>query len=195
MATDPEGVRRTTPCPSCGAALRPGSPWCTLCYADLRPKPPPSAHPLTPDTVPPNAAYGLAAPDPLTQPLLDFIPAAVPVPPVAPVPAAPRPTLPVGTWPCATCGSPNQLEASSCSACGAGFLAGTTARPTLVVPGVGDLSQLTRSQRLLVAAAAALVLILPIVLITALMSGPAPAPSDPGPQLPTEAPPTATPAP
>ena len=23
-------------CPACAAALRPGAPWCTLCYADLR---------------------------------------------------------------------------------------------------------------------------------------------------------------
>jgi len=28
-----------TRCPHCGAALRPDAPWCTLCYADLRPAP------------------------------------------------------------------------------------------------------------------------------------------------------------
>jgi hypothetical protein len=44
-------------CPACGAALRPGAPWCTLCYADLRPAPAdaapePSYAPPSPPPVP-----------------------------------------------------------------------------------------------------------------------------------------------
>ena len=34
-----------TACPACGAALRPGAPWCTLCYADLRTAPEPDHAP------------------------------------------------------------------------------------------------------------------------------------------------------
>jgi ribosomal protein L40E len=39
-------------CPACGAALRPGAPWCTLCYADLRPAPGPGPSAAPPDPAP-----------------------------------------------------------------------------------------------------------------------------------------------
>jgi hypothetical protein len=66
-------------CPACTAYVRAGSEWCTLCYADLRPKPDPAA-----------AASQLGAPDagaaeaaqaePVEAPLVDV-----------PAPAAPAP--------------------------------------------------------------------------------------------------------
>ena len=190
MAPDPADVPRTTPCPACGAALRPGSPWCTLCYADLRPATPAAAMPAgVPTTVPGNAAYGSTAPDPLTQPILDFLaaPADQPAPQVA-VPA-PRKTVPMSTWPCAACGNPNPLSASECVGCGAGFLAGITTRPSLVLPVVGDLSRLSRAQRLWAAAGIAFALALLVAVIVAVLPGSTrPTPSDPDPVLPTSAP-------
>lgn len=34
-------------CPCCAALVRPGAPWCTLCYADLRPAPEPEREPAS----------------------------------------------------------------------------------------------------------------------------------------------------
>ena len=56
-------------CPRCAALVRPEAPWCTLCYADLRPAPEPepaptpaSARPVDEDVVAPVA---LAASEPV----------------------------------------------------------------------------------------------------------------------------------
>lgn len=149
-------------CPSCSATLRAGAPWCTLCYADLRPKvevrpvvvePPPVA-------VPVRAAYGLPAPDPLTGPLTD--PGGAPT-------AGVRPEA---TWPCATCGAANGLTAPACGACGAGFLASLRADqgPLLELPVVGDLGAMSRAQRLGLAFGAVLVLLALIVVLGLLSS-------------------------
>jgi hypothetical protein len=66
-------------CPACSAYVRAGSQWCTLCYADLRPKPdqaPGSPTGPTPAETPPAAAL-VAGQD--GEPL-------APVPPAAPAP-------------------------------------------------------------------------------------------------------------
>ena len=119
-------------CPSCGAAVRPGDPWCTLCWTDLRPKPapppPPVPAPVTaPVAAPVGAGYvpaaqtgapGMAGPaqpaglltapvDPLTAPL-----AAVLGQPLAADPGAPAPT-----WPCVECGERNALDRDTCGVC------------------------------------------------------------------------------
>lgn len=135
-------------CPSCAATLREGAPWCTLCFADLRPATAPLPVELP---VPTEAAYGLPAPDPLAA-------------------AAPGPAPSVGpdpTWPCATCGAANGLTADACAACGVGFLAGLreTEAPLLALPVVGDLGAMSRAQRLGLAAG----LVLAIVVLTALL--------------------------
>ena len=159
------GVR----CPSCSATLRPGAPWCTLCYTDLRPKAelevlvrPEAVEPL-PVAVPVLAAYGLPAPDPLTGP----VPHPVPHPGGAPTTAV----RPEATWPCVTCGADNALTASTCGACGAGFLAGLRARegPLLELPVVGDLGAMSRAQRLGLAFGAVLA-VLALVAVLGLLS-------------------------
>ncbi len=38
-------------CPRCGAHVRPGADWCTLCYADLRPAPVPVVEPMDVDAM------------------------------------------------------------------------------------------------------------------------------------------------
>jgi len=93
-------------CPRCAALSRPGAPWCTQCFLDLRP----------------------AAAD------------------VAP---APPPALPLATpgWPCGGCGALSSFAETECCACGLAFLSGLTGDvPAMVLPGVGDLSRLRRSQ-------------------------------------------------
>lgn len=118
-------------CPSCGATVRPGDPWCTLCWTDLRPPPPvPAAAPVDPLTAPldtVHAPVATAAPvapvapapvatvapvDPLTAPL-----AAVLGQPLAADPEAPS----VPTWPCVECGGRSPLEAAACTTCGTPF--------------------------------------------------------------------------
>jgi hypothetical protein len=143
-----------TRCPSCRAAVRPGAPWCTLCHADLRPAPEPQPEPARPAlSVPPTASYAEPALDPLTAPAV-----ALGLPPSVPLGAS---------WPCATCGASNALTESSCTACGAGFLAGLkeSEAPLLVVPGVGDVTQLSRAQRLGLAAG----VVVAVLVLTALL--------------------------
>lgn len=125
----------------------------------------PAGVPTTPAS---QAAYGTAAPDPLTQPLLDFIAA----PPMA-AEAEPEPqpqAAAVVSWPCTSCGSLNPFSTSECGACGVRFLAGTSVPPTLRVPLLGDLLQLSRARRLLAAAAAAIVMAMLFVVVLALLA-------------------------
>lgn len=115
-------------CPRCAAFVRPGSQWCTLCYADLRPAPAIEPHsepaayaepPARGDAVPNPPSHAL---DPLTAPLalLDREPAA-PDAPRAGKHAAPADEAESG-WPCAACGATAPFDEVSCPSCGAGFL-------------------------------------------------------------------------
>jgi hypothetical protein len=159
---------RTTLCPSCGASVRVDAPWCSLCHADLRPAPEPS--PVQPEVVV----------DPLTAPLLDLVLPRVEVPvlePEVPV-AAPAPEA---YWPCARCESPNAITANMCGTCGYGFL-GAPDRISLVLPVVGDVTKLSRAQRFGVAAAVVAVFVIPLALVTLLMTGAPPKSTPPAQQ-------------
>ena len=103
--------------------------------------------------IPPTASYGAPALDPLTAP--------------AATPDLPAPTGADPTWPCGTCGAANVLTAGTCAACGAGFLAGLREAegPLLELPGVGDLTRLSRGQRMGLAFA----VVLAVVALTALL--------------------------
>jgi len=152
-------------CPSCNASLRPDALWCSLCHHDLRPP-----APVAP--VIPAPTYG--GPDPLTAPLLDVLLPPVPqavapaVQEQAPVPAA---ATDPATWPCTACGATNPLSLDVCSACGSRFLALASEMPSLVVPGVGDLQQLSRGHRVAVAAGFLAAILIPLALITFLLTG------------------------
>ena len=118
------GVR----CSQCSAAVRPGAPWCTQCYAPV----------------------GAAAPP---------VPVPVQQAPAAEVVTAPAPasvTLSsTGSWPCTACAQPNDLAVAACTGCGTPFLAAVREqRPSLVLPVVGDLLELTPVRRVGLAAAA-----------------------------------------
>lgn len=121
-------------CPRCASLVRPGSQWCTLCYADLRPAPAPPPQP-EPQPLPPPLATAQPAPaaassdifDPLTAPLALLERGAEdPAPGLAPAanPVAQPATKQAG-WPCASCGATVPLDDPTCTSCGAGFLEGT----------------------------------------------------------------------
>lgn len=126
-------LETATRCPHCRASVRPGAPWCTLCHADLRPAPEPAPEPVP--VVAPPVAPGL---DPLTAPAVQ-----------AGLPATSGDAI----WPCTTCGAGNPISLDACAACGAGFLAGLrdSEGPLLELPGVGDLTRMSRGQRMLLA--------------------------------------------
>jgi hypothetical protein len=133
MTADAPGVGR---CPNCGATVRYGDPWCTLCYTDLRP---PAA----------QAPVVITSPDPLTAPL-EALPAAVTGP----------------SWPCAACGTVNPMALDTCTACGMPFLSGAHAdEPLLDLPVVGDITKLSRGQRFALAGAVVLAIALLTILL------------------------------
>lgn len=120
MADRTEGSAR---CAHCSAALRPGAPWCTQCYAPTR-----------------------AATDEPAGPPADVVGVADSVPaPRTPAAAPPdRPAPDGASWPCDACGARSPLAEACCTHCGAAFLAqARAARPVLVLPVVGDVAALT----------------------------------------------------
>lgn len=130
-------------CPGCGAALQAAAPWCTQCYRELRP----------PDAVP------VAGPPVPVQPVA---PGSTPdAGPTGGATAAP-------TWPCTSCGADNALDAGACSACGLAFLSDlrTGEPPLLVLPVVGDVAALGRTQRLVLAT-----VVVAVLLVLALVAG------------------------
>lgn len=140
-------------CPACAAALRPGAPWCTLCYADLRPAV------LAPEpVVARTAASPVAGFDPLTAPAEAL---------GLPAPVAATPESATTSWPCTACEASNPYSVSVCGACGTAFLGGLREAegPLLEIPGVGDLTKLSRGQRLGLAAG----VVLAISVLTALV--------------------------
>ena len=150
-----EDLLDRTRCPHCRASVRPDAPWCGLCHADLRPAPVPTPEPVpVPVRAPavPAQQPAAAATDDRTDDLTDG-------PTDEPTDGP--------TWPCATCGARNPLAADACTACGAGFLAGLreSEGPLLELPGVGDLTRMSRGQRMLVAFG----VVLAVVALTALL--------------------------
>ena len=128
----------TDRCPGCAAAVTPGAPWCTLCYADLRA---PATAPELVTTVPARPADPVLAPDPILD---------APV-----VKAAPVAGGQLTGWPCLGCGSTVPMSDDACSGCGRPFLPSDTA-PTLALPVVGDIGRMDRGQRIVVTIVAAL---------------------------------------
>jgi DNA-directed RNA polymerase subunit RPC12/RpoP len=163
-------------CPSCSAALRADAQWCSLCHHDLRPAPVPVAIPSP--TPPPYAGQApLTAPDPLTSPLLDLVLPPLPsaqlsaVPEDLPAAAAPVAAGAAVSWPCTRCGATNALTADVCKDCGSGFLAAVSEPPSLVVPGIGDLQQYSRGHRAALALGLVALILVPLALITFLLTG------------------------
>jgi hypothetical protein len=165
-----------TACPACGARLRAEATFCGQCYADFRPPPPVASAPLS---MAEGAAYGTAAPDPLTAPLLDVVLPRAAVPAQAPAPSSTpaKATMPSG-WPCSRCEALNDFAAMLCHVCSAPFLAQVAeeTRVSLTLPVVGDLNRYGRGQRAAIALGALLIVLIPLALIT-LLTTKAPPPS------------------
>jgi hypothetical protein len=164
-------------CPACGAATPETVPWCSLCFADLRPVPAaavPAPRPAAPESVPP-AVPGRAddPPDPLTAPISTLLdpPADVVGPAVVATTPTAGETAPAAlpgvvdsivadaTWPCSRCGAQVALLLDACEECGAGFLTGAVAPPTMSLPLVGDVAALSKVQRFGLAAGLAVGLV------------------------------------
>lgn len=129
--TDQADVR----CPHCGALLRAGSPWCTLCFTDLRPAPEPVAVREPSYAGAPARSGGVPSEpfDPLTAPLsvVEAANTAGPVAAEAPPDAAADETKPTG-WPCTRCDQIVPFDEAACPNCGTAFLAGATGQPDLL---------------------------------------------------------------
>jgi hypothetical protein len=133
----------TDRCPGCHAAVTPGAPWCTLCYADLRaPAPAPEPAPeyaLATAATPQSTA--VLPPDPILEG------------PIAQ--AAPVARRELAGWPCG-CGSVVPMADDVCSHCGRSFLP-AEGMPSVSLPVVGDVLTLERSQRIVLTIVAAVV--------------------------------------
>jgi hypothetical protein len=150
-------------CPSCAAAVPVGAPWCTLCFADLRPQPEPvpvSAAALATPVAPDSPTSAPAAPLP-PDPILD-----APVHRTAPV-AGGVPTA----WPCSGCGTSVPFEEMTCPNCGSPFLGEESPRMSLVLPGIGDVSQLSSSGRIMLMAGGCLVVTFVLFIVFLLLGG------------------------
>ena len=135
----------TDRCPGCAAAITPGAPWCTLCYADLR-VPVPAAS---------IAEYGASSVDIAQFPAA---PESLPPDPILDAPvdrAAPIARVQTAGWPCLGCGATVPMADDACPDCGRPFLPADD-MPSLALPVVGDLVRLDRGQRIAVTAVVAL---------------------------------------
>ena len=139
--------------------MAPGAPWCTLCYADLRPKAAaptdvsePAVAMATPQSDNSALVAAVAVADPLTAPLSalapDSAPEAAPETATAAPPPMPRHAGPSAapTWPCLGCGARMAMSEDACHACGRPFLTADSV-PSLSLPGLGDVSKMDKMQR------------------------------------------------
>ena|GEM_PF-978909 len=154
VVTDQADVR----CPHCGALLRSGAQWCTLCYADLRPKPEPE--PVAVSTREPR--YAAAAPDPSTAPVSALEAAAQALLPPTVTGAEADPSAPPVGWPCTGCGEIVSFDEDTCPSCGTGFLDGARGEPD-VLDRIGPGGLPVSTQTLIIAGGAAAI----IAIITA----------------------------
>jgi hypothetical protein len=137
----------TARCPACGASVAPGAPWCTLCYADLRPAPEPAPQPA-PEPQPAMAggpaydALGVLPPAPL--------PAGTVLPPDphldAPVLRSADVRLAEPSWPCRSCGIRVAMSEDNCPKCHAPFLEPEDT-VDLTLPVVGNVRRLDTKMR------------------------------------------------
>jgi RNA polymerase subunit RPABC4/transcription elongation factor Spt4 len=124
-----------TRCPHCGALLRSGAQWCTLCYADLRPKPEPE--PVAVSAGEPSYAEGAtaAAPHPAPDaatPLSALEAAAQALVRQAEPDAETDPSTAAVGWPCTGCKAVVSFDDDACPTCGARFLDGAHGEPDLL---------------------------------------------------------------
>lgn len=121
-------------CPRCGAHVRADAPWCTLCYADLRPAPKPVAMAAASPASAAAEELAALAYDPLTAPLAlveagghGQVSGGTPT-----ETAESAASEKVSGWPCTRCDTVVSFDESVCSSCGTGFLDGAAGEPDFV---------------------------------------------------------------
>jgi hypothetical protein len=162
-------VAQRAACPACGAATRPGDPWCTLCYADL------SGATAPEDAVAPSPGADAALPVPATrstkamEPVADDEEAAEPA--GADAVAAPDASpLDAVTMPCPTCETPVPVLVGTCPVCGTDMLAPLRGvDPAQQSQFVRELMAMSRAARLSMAAGLAVALLILIFGVTAIV--------------------------
>ncbi|HVU73521.1 MAG TPA: hypothetical protein VHE83_11225 [Mycobacteriales bacterium] len=152
-------------CPACGAATKPGDPWCTLCFADLRPK----AVPPPPRPVAPAPRAAVPASPSFAAPAAQAAPSGPAVNPITalstgvvsttPLPADAKTPDGIKAMSCPTCGDPMPIVAEVCPSCGHSPFASlkSTTQVSLKLPVVGDLMRFDRGMRYTVTLVFALV--------------------------------------
>ena len=150
-------------CPTCGARLRPGAPWCTQCFtAGERPA---DRTPADERPAGPTPGEGASAVGPGHEPVRASVLTAAPGDVHGAGPAGGVPDA-SATWPCTLCGGGTPLSEPVCGDCGAPFLAAVRASaPLLVLPLVGDPAALSWVGR----TALALVLLLTVLGVSGLL--------------------------
>jgi len=168
----------TARCPACGASVALGAPWCTLCYADLRPAPPPAA---TPAAAPEPVSVGAATHAPPHAPIVGApIVDALGVIPPEPMPTGtvlpPDPNLdaPINKaadirlaepgWPCRHCGTVVPMAEDNCPHCHSPFLVPEDF-VDLSLPGVGNVRKLDTKMRTILGLVGALGVTLALVVV------------------------------
>ena len=137
-------------CPSCSAHVAPSATWCGQCYTSLASEPvKPARGPLNSGTALQVVAHGAVAVLAELPPPPPGPPGSIPPPPAPPAPPGQEPgrlTLGKPPWPCVRCETVNPYSANKCTTCGQGFLDGL-AEPSMSLPLVGDLSDLSRASK------------------------------------------------
>lgn len=166
--------------------MKPGAPWCTLCYTDLRPAPAKlvaarvSVYAGAPGA--PGYADALAELSALSEPAAPYQPVAVgpelidaepsaaaEVPEVA---GASEQSVP--TWPCLGCGAAVVLTEPACPVCGGGFLQGMAEQSLEAeLPGlsklVGRYQRLSKGERIVALSGLGLAVSLTFVALLAIV--------------------------
>lgn len=158
----------TARCPACGASVALGAPWCTLCYADLRPKPEP-----VPEPAPEPVSVGsIAAPAPMVDALGVIPPAPMPAGTVlAPDPNLDAPIVKAADikladpgWPCRHCGTVVSMAEDNCPQCHTPFLVPEDF-VDVTLPGVGNVRKLDTKMRTIIGLVGALGVTLALVIL------------------------------
>ena len=165
MGQTAAGTAAGARCSRCSAAVRPGAPWCTQCYAP--------AGAAAPSAVPEQRPVGSAiVAEPVVPAACTAQLAATTTHPAEHPTEHEHPTgLPTGTWPCSTCATANDLALASCAGCGTPFLAAARATPPrIVLPVVGDLLALSPGRRTALAVGVVVALVLLSALVALLLA-------------------------
>jgi len=164
----------TARCPACGASVALGAPWCTLCYADLRPPMPetrPEPEPVhVPEPVsvaarPMVDALGVIPPEPLTASSLPSAAELTPDPHLdAPITKAADIRLAEPGWPCRHCGTVVAMAEDNCPQCHTPFLVPEDF-VEVTLPGVGNVRKLDTKMRTILGLAGAVGVTIVLVLL------------------------------